>query len=163
MRILNPARLIVAALMLACVVIGCTPTDPKKRLETTCAESFKLSLKDPDSLVIVANLGNRGVSEDEGKGFWLRYKAKNSYGAFVSSNVYCLISSDGTATRASWYEDFAILRESGSFLKAKIRGMRAGKKSEELDWGDTDVLARHNVLDSADPLLLMNLLYKQRE
>lgn len=137
---------------------GCTPTpvDPKIRLQTTCADSFKLSLKDPDSLVIVANLGVRGVSENEGKGFWLRYKAKNAYGAFVSSNVYCRIESDGTATRDTLSEHLSVLDEANSILEATIRGMQAGKKHEEVNWGDTDALANRNVFESPEALLLMN-------
>lgn len=59
-------------------------SDPSQQ----CLDSAKLSFKDPDSAKVVANLGKRGSTE-EGAWFWIRYKAKNSYGAYVSSNMAC--------------------------------------------------------------------------
>jgi hypothetical protein len=151
----NEVSGLICALFSFLFLIGCTQPDPIKKLETTCAESFKLSLKDPDSFSIVANLGIRGVSEDEGKGFWIRYKAKNSYGAFVSSNAYCRISSDGTAARFTSHEYLAVQKEENSLIDAQIKGLRGGKSSEEMNWGDTNILAKQNVFDSPDDLMLM--------
>ena len=155
MKVLDEMRISIAMFVSILAVVGCAPADPKIRLQMTCAESFKLSLKDPDSLEIVANLGARGVLEDEGKGFWLRYKAKNSYGAFDSSNVYCSIHSDGTATRDTVHENLAVQIEEGVILEAQIRGLRAGKPNEEMNWGDTGTIAKFNVFESPDALLLM--------
>jgi hypothetical protein len=144
----------------ALAVTGCAPDtpklDPKKSLETTCMDSFKLSLKDPDSIHMVANLGDRGVTDDKVNGFWLRYKAKNSYGAFDSKNVYCIIKSDGTAAQDDAYENLTVINEENSLIKAQIRGMKAGKTRGETNWGNTETLAKHTVFDSVDKLQIMN-------
>ena len=42
-----------------------------------------------DSGAVVANLGHRGLESLPNENFFLRYKAKNSYGGFISSNVIC--------------------------------------------------------------------------
>ncbi len=50
-------------------------------------DSDRLNFKDPD-VVFVANLGTRGLSLNENQ-FWVRYKAKNSYGAYLQGNMLC--------------------------------------------------------------------------
>ena len=55
--------------------------------EQQCLNSERLNFKDPDVL-FVANLGSRGLSEKQGQ-YWVRYKAKNSYGAYLQGNMLC--------------------------------------------------------------------------
>ena len=60
--------------------------------EESCLQSSRLEFKDPDSLAVVQNLGARGRTDKTDENvFWLRYKAKNSYGAFVSGNMACVL------------------------------------------------------------------------
>jgi hypothetical protein len=55
--------------------------------EQECLNSERLKFKDPDVL-FVANLGSRGL-ESTPNHYWVRYKAKNSYGAYVQGNMAC--------------------------------------------------------------------------
>lgn len=58
--------------------------------EEQCLQSDRLIFNDPDSLAVVQNMGSRGQQTSPGEEFfWLRYKAKNGYGAFVSANMAC--------------------------------------------------------------------------
>jgi hypothetical protein len=75
--------------------------------EEDCLQSSRLTFKDPESGAVVKNLGNRGQTNESGQVFfWLRYKAKNSYGAFVSANMACHIV-DGQWKRDTFREVFA--------------------------------------------------------
>jgi len=55
--------------------------------EQECLNSERFNFKDPDVL-FVANLGSRGLPPAVDS-YWVRYKAKNSYGAYVQGNMYC--------------------------------------------------------------------------
>lgn len=68
--------------------------------EQQCLQSARLEFKDPDSIAVVENLGYRGPADDKNPNFfWLRYKAKNSYGAYASSNMAC------TYKNGAWLRD----------------------------------------------------------
>ena len=92
--------------------------------ELQCLKSTRLEFKDPDSLTVVQNLGHRGQVDNVGqKFFWLRYKAKNSYGAFTSSNMAC------TYENGAWVRDTA--REVSSLRPMQIIYM--GEVAEKLE------------------------------
>jgi hypothetical protein len=55
--------------------------------EQECLNSERFNFKDPDVL-FVANLGDRGLRLPDGR-YWVRYKAKNSYGAYLQGNMIC--------------------------------------------------------------------------
>jgi hypothetical protein len=55
--------------------------------EQECLNSEKLNFKDPEVL-FVANLGDRGWKLNPNS-YWVRYKAKNSYGAYLQGNMLC--------------------------------------------------------------------------
>lgn len=89
MRILITFIAILATLFLS----GCDEVRTKLHMmpnqdEQECLNSEKLNFKDPEVL-FVANLGSRGL---EGKvdQYWVRYKAKNSYGAYIQGNMLCI-------------------------------------------------------------------------
>jgi len=81
-------KFLIVALVAVLTLPGCAPSH-----EEACLDSIRMTLKDPDSAVVVANLGGRGLV-DEKEGYFLRYKAKNGYGAYVSGNMYCSKTSD---------------------------------------------------------------------
>lgn len=85
-------KLISTLILIAPLTVACSSP------EEQCLDSFRLELKDPDSAAVVSNLGNRGLEMEDGA-FFLRYKATNSYGAYVSSNVYCRRGSESKYTR----------------------------------------------------------------
>lgn len=88
----------------AASLMGCGLTQSK---EEDCLQSSRLTFKDPDSGAVVKNLGNRGQTAKPGEVFfWLRYKAKNSYGAFVSANMACH-KEDGQWKRDTFREALA--------------------------------------------------------
>lgn len=60
--------------------------------EQQCLDSERLNFKDPD-VVFVANLGGRGLGVKSDQ-YWVRYKAKNSYGAYIQGNMFCKKSSE---------------------------------------------------------------------
>lgn len=81
--------LLVAA---ACTVLaGCGASK-----EEQCLQSKRIKFNDPDSLQVVENLGARGQGNlsESPDFFWLRYKATNAYGAYVSGNMACARKGD---------------------------------------------------------------------
>lgn len=75
-----------------CTLSGCDDVKAKLHLmpnqdEQECLNSERLNFKDPDVL-FVANLGDRGLGVKPDQ-YWVRYKAKNSYGAYVQGNMAC--------------------------------------------------------------------------
>lgn len=75
--------LIASALLLLC---SCDTTKLTNRREWECLNSEKLNFNDPTSVKFVANLGTRGEGGDY---FWVRYMAKNSFGAYRQANMKC--------------------------------------------------------------------------
>ena|SRR3990167_1827958 len=68
-----------------------------KSKEELCLNSERISFKDPTSLKLIANIGQRGfqASKDDAASFWIRYIAKNEYGANVAGNMACKKSEKG--------------------------------------------------------------------
>lgn len=105
--------------------------------EEACLDSLRLSLKDPDSAKVVSNLKSRGLDLPDGA-FFLRYKATNSYGAYVSSNTICSVSYSG-AYEAGGVQESIVRTEIGNLcLQAQLSHLRAG---QEWKLGDCDHLA----------------------
>lgn len=113
---------LLAQALLAGALVGCSLVQSK---EAQCLQSTRLDFKDPDSLAAVTNLGQRGetVSDSEGS-FWLRYKAKNSYGAFTSANMACK-RSGSTWVRDRGREDLAHKQAYTTELRAITRQLKA--------------------------------------
>lgn len=76
------SSIVLCSLALILFLTGCWPSS-----ERQCLDSVVLGFKDPDSAKVIKNLGKRGMSNMNF--FWLRYAAKNSYGAYVSQNMAC--------------------------------------------------------------------------
>lgn len=100
---------------------GCNMFQSK---EEQCLQSTRLEFKDPGSLQVVQNLGSRGQPASTGEEFfWLRYKGKNSYGAYLSKNMAC------EKREGKWVRDRT--RELLAVMKATVDEMRAGNDAME--------------------------------
>ena len=78
--------------MLALALAGCDKVREKLHMlpnqdEQQCLNSEALNFKDP-GVLFVANLGDRGVKLKPEQ-YWVRYKARNSYGSYVQGNMLC--------------------------------------------------------------------------
>ena len=78
--------------VIAIVLSGCDKVREQLHMlpnqdEQECLNSERLNFKDPDVL-FVANLGDRGTKLRQNQ-YWVRYKAKNSYGAYIQGNMLC--------------------------------------------------------------------------
>lgn len=87
-----------------CTLCGCDDVKAKLHLmpnqdEQECLNSERLNFKDPDVL-FVANLGDRGLGVKPDQ-YWVRYKAKNSYGAYGQGNMPCIKN----ASTGKWVMD----------------------------------------------------------
>lgn len=96
-----------AAIWLVVISLSLSGCDLFQSKEKQCLVSDRLSFKDPDSLAVVENLGKRNESSDENPFFWLRYKAKNGYGAYDSRNMVCVLE-DGKWVRGHAHEQRAV-------------------------------------------------------
>lgn len=117
-------------------VVGCDVSRLTHRAEWECLESERLKFKDPDSIVFVANLGNRGLPKNEEQ-FWVRYKAKNSYGAYVQGNMLCHKSFDW---RKKWVRDDIY----ESTLKIRIETKLLRENNEAYEKGG-QLLSRYEI------------------
>ncbi len=96
------------------LVIGLSGCDGIRSKEEQCLQSARLEFKDPDSLAVVENMGARGQPSGKDEHFfWLRYKAKNSYGAYISGNMACSLQG------GRWARDGAL--ESSAISKIYAR------------------------------------------
>lgn len=68
---------------------SCDTSKLTNRKEWQCLESERFNFKDPDSVKFVANLGTRGEGDDPERHFWVRYMAKNGFGAYEQRNMKC--------------------------------------------------------------------------
>jgi len=94
--------------------------------EQQCLDSERLNFKDPDVL-FVANLGDRGLGAQPDQ-YWVRYKAKNSYGAYIQGNMLCKKNtSTGHWERNSADEILLELRITGDLLERELVEMRKNK------------------------------------
>ncbi len=112
---------VIAIVLVGTLHSGC---DMLRSAEEQCLQSSRLRFKDPDALAVVENLGQRGepVQSDS---FWLRYKAKNSYGAFDSANMAC------TKLEGKWIRDFsresqALSRVVHEYMDSQINELQKG-------------------------------------
>lgn len=139
-------RDIVALAVVAYLLCGCDEVRTRLHMmpnqdEQECLNSERLNFKDPDVL-FVANLGDRGWKL-EPKTYWVRYKAKNSYGAYLQGNMLCK-QSGGKWVRdtsneliislsviASLLEDDIAQMKSGNRPKSRISGRSTEKNSDE--------------------------------
>ena len=79
-------------LILIPIALALASCNVLKSKEEECLQSSRLEFKDPESLQVIQNLGRLSVIGEptEPTGFfWLRYKAKNSYGAYESADMAC--------------------------------------------------------------------------
>lgn len=93
---------------------GCNSSEAPHFLqskEMQCLQSVAMSFKDPTSLKVVKNLGDRRGNVDpvEGK-FWLFYAAKNGYGAYDTASMACGKTEKGWVrdTSLEWLEGVKI-------------------------------------------------------
>lgn len=113
-RMLRPVAL-AATLLLTALLMSCDarqPPEARKAPEEACLQSDALNFKDPTSLKVIANLGDRKqgwTADEQSKKFWIRYIAKNSYGANISSNMACSNVGDIGWVRDRGLEKAAIL------------------------------------------------------
>ncbi|WP_341919112.1 hypothetical protein [Hydrocarboniphaga effusa] len=149
---LRPA--LIAALCFG--LAACDTTKITHHREWACLNAEKLNFKDPTSVKFVANLGKRGTDVS---GFWVRYLAKNSYGAYRQANILCYEGVYGWE-RDAVGEFTVVSRVSVTLMKANhdARMAEAYKKGagEPYDYGllnkDYDADARRIVYDDADDL-----------
>ena len=86
-------------IILSIAVSGCNSSEAPHFLqskEMQCLQSEAMSFKDPTSLKVVKNLGDRrgNVYPVDGK-FWLLYAAKNGYGAYGTASMACKETKEG--------------------------------------------------------------------
>lgn len=97
--------------------------------EQQCLNSERLNFKDPD-VVFVANLGSRGLPEKQEQ-YWVRYKAKNSYGAYLQGNMLCeKVPTAGEWRRASHQELMMVLELTSKLIAEDSKNMVADKSYE---------------------------------
>lgn len=92
-------------MMTSTLIVGCDLPEIFQSKENLCLKSEKFNFNDPDSVVFIANLGTRNSSTET---FWVRYKAKNGYGAYKQANMACFKQSDGHYVRDKTTEFLAI-------------------------------------------------------
>lgn len=114
-----PMKIQLALIFTLPILVACSSP------EQVCLDSLRLELKDPDSAAVVANLGNRGLELKDGA-FFLRYKAKNSYGAYISSTTYC--PAGGPSLASSFEEIVVKLKVVNMCLLTSMKHQEANKK-----------------------------------
>lgn len=122
-----------------------------------CLNGERLKFKDPD-ILFVANLGPRGLASAKDQ-YWVRYKAKNSYGAYAQGNMLC---KRNTGTE-KWERDE--VKESALKLAVTIALFQQRKKQREQhpkNWKDPypglDEYARANAtMNEASDILFTSL------
>lgn len=110
--------------------------------EWQCLDSEKLNFVDPTSVRFVANLGSRGIDVAGGRGMWVRYIAKNAFGANGQGNILCIETSKGWR-RHQLGERLAVLHVSVTLLEIKKNEVEEElrKKNEGLPW-DEEVFSK---------------------
>ena len=163
------------AYFVALVAICVTSCSAAKSPEEQCLLSDRLKFKDPDSLKVVANLGDRGIPSDGKGSFWIRYSATNSYGARTSANMACQIGASGGWERSGYIEANAVatvytkyLDKAAAVMEAKNREAKACKdsacvtavlgpsrapeKAANDEFAKATALAKQRVYESPEPL-----------
>lgn len=121
-------KYIVGGIFCVSLITGCDDIKAKLHLlpnqdEQECLNSERLKFKDPEVL-FVANLGSRGL-EAKPNQYWVRYKAKNSYGAYVQGNMAC----KRDATTGKWVKD---INES-AMTEMMVLGELLHRKANEME------------------------------
>lgn len=111
------------------VVIVFFSTGCSQSKEVACLQSDKLSFKDPDSIEFIKNIGERGKPEIQHETtFWIRYKAKNSFGAYVSANMVCS-NRYGEWIRDVHVEKILVMDIQTELMKARNNALDLSRKS----------------------------------
>lgn len=113
------------------ILSGCGDVRAKLSLqpnqdEQECLNSERLNFKDPDVL-FVANLGNRDWNLSPNT-YWVRYKAKNSYGAYMQGSMLCKLDSNKKWVRDVSTEYLIALSISLSLLDEDLEKLRKDRK-----------------------------------
>lgn len=119
-------RLLLATLGVVTVVAttSCDTSKLTNRKEWECLESERFNFKDPDSVKFVANLGTRGEGYDPERNFWVRYMAKNGFGAYEQRNMKCWVFVGGWKRDAAG-EALAVANYRATHLDVKEPGRAA--------------------------------------
>jgi hypothetical protein len=121
----------ITVLLLIALLCGCDQIKEKLHLmpnqdEQACLNSERFNFKDPDVL-FVANLGNRGMKLKQDQ-YWVRYKAKNSYGAYIQGNMLCEKNSKGEWVNSKADQYFAASSIQIYLLQKVNERMKSGDK-----------------------------------
>ena len=122
---------IASVALVGLALAGCNILQSK---EEQCLQSGRLDMKDPDSLKVVQNLGDRGQASLQGvDGFWLRYSATNSYGGRLSSNMACE-KLKGKWVRSERMEQIALENSQSQNLLTELRATTAKLNKSTADY-----------------------------
>ena len=156
-------KILKISLMLACTVGALSACDQIRTAlhmmpnqdEQQCLNSERLNFKDPDVL-FVANLSSRGLPEKQGQ-YWVRYKAKNSYGAYLQGNMLCeKDSTTGEWKRAKTAEYLLVLELTAKLIDADTKKIKNDTSYEpRYAIGGTDKITA-NALKEAEEILLIS-------
>ncbi len=110
-----------SVIILCAILSGCNSSEAPHFLqskEMQCLQSEALNFKDPTSLKVVKNLGDRrgAIEPADTDKFWLFYAAKNGYGAYGTQSMACEKTSQGWI-RSNNEETLARLDVYNSVLK----------------------------------------------
>lgn len=130
---------IVALAVIIYLLSGCDEVRTRLHMmpnqdEQECLNSERLNFKDPD-VVFVANLGDRGWKLEPNT-YWVRYKAKNSYGAYLQGNMLCK-QSDKKWVRDTTTEYLIALSISTSLLEEELGMMKSNPNYQRRFKGTT--------------------------
>lgn len=143
---LTKTNIVIAlVLVVGAGLVAANYTRLTQRAAYQCLDSQRLHFDDPESLTFIANLGDRGNPDKDL--FWVRYKAKNKFGAYVSENMACTRGgSQNEWRRSAVHELIAVEAEYHKLLQAAIDA--GSNESSSLIKEE----ARQTVLSSPDDL-----------
>ena len=118
-------------LIIACLSLICTSCIQAVN-EQACLLSDRLIFKDPDSIKVIANLGDRGAPSLTKGAFWIRYSAANSYGGRGSQNMACAKDTEGKWKRSRAVESEAFGRVYVYYLRQVAKTMEAEVDAKRL-------------------------------
>ena len=151
-----------SSIVLACALGSLTACDQIRTAlhmmpnqdEQQCLNSERMNFKDPDVL-FVANLSSRGMPEKQGQ-YWVRYKAKNSYGAYLQGNMLCEKDpTTGEWKKAKVDELMLVIKLASKLLDADNQKMKSDKSynSRYSNGGGVDQIMA-NAKKAAEEILL---------
>lgn len=142
----------ITTLLIACSLTACDVTKLSNWDEWKCLNSERLRFKDPDAVLFIANLGDRQGGKLETNKFWIRYKAKNSYGAFIQANMACHRGAAGEWERDSFAEQIALIRTETSILRSRNKLSWEERRDAPLSDAARKDMAYEQVYTSPDNL-----------